>query len=60
MKDQDVRRLLKRMDRAIASLRMILDRPLGGFNSDLIDLEFQRYNSARWGFEDILRKEAER
>lgn len=55
MKDQDVKRLLRRMDKAIAGLRIILDKPLGGFNSDLIDLEFQRYNSARWKFEDILR-----
>lgn len=56
MKDEDVKRLLGRMDKAIASLRMILDKPLGGFNSDLIDLEFQRYNSARWEFEDILKE----
>ena len=57
MKDQDVKRLLKRMDKAIASLRILLDKPLGGFNSDLVDLEFQRYNSTRWEFEDILREE---
>ena len=60
MKNQDVKRLLGRMDKAIESLRMILDKPLGGFNSDLIDLEFQRYNSARWGFEDILKEKAEK
>jgi len=57
LKDQDVKRLLRKMDRAVASLRIILDNPLGGFNSDLIDLEFQRYNSARWEFSDVLRKE---
>ena len=57
MKDLDVKRLLGRMDKAIASLRIILDKPLGGFNSDLIDLEFQRYNSARWEFEGILKQE---
>ena len=60
MKDRDVKRLLGRMDKAIASLRVILDKPLGGFNSDLVDLEFQRYNSARWKFNDILRKEGEK
>ena len=60
MKNRDVKRLLERMDKAIASLRVILDKPLGGFNSDLIDFEFQCYNSARWEFEDILRKGDER